>query len=377
MRNKGESAGGGLPGLYVHVPFCRTKCLYCDFYSVTGRGGEDAWLRSIEQEIALYKDRFGPFDSLYIGGGTPTCLSDENLVILFRNLRRNFGFSSRSEITVEANPDDLGPARASFLKTLGVNRLSLGVQSFDDAELAFLKRRHTAMGAQKALEAAIGAGFTNIGIDLIYGLPEQTPESWIATLKRALSFHPAHLSCYQLTAEGETPLARMVSRGQTLLPHEEASADFFLLTSRFLEAHGFIHYEVSNFAAMRKLACRHNGKYWDHTPYLGLGPAAHSFDGAQRWWNCRSVERWGEALNRGERPVEGEELLTTEQLELEKLYLGLRTRRGIRLADLPKTAATAIHELKKAGLATVRGERLHPSRRGLLVADSLPLLLSR
>ncbi len=365
-----------LPGLYVHVPFCRTKCIYCDFYSVTRTGEEDAWLASVGQEIALCKDRFSRFDSLYVGGGTPTCLDERQMATLFQRLHEHFRFSAHAEITIEANPDDLdGPAAAS-LKSLGINRLSLGIQSFDDGELAFLRRRHTAAGAEKALEAARGAGFSNIGIDLMYGLPGQTQDTWLATLERALSFNPAHLSCYELTPEGETPLSRMVETGRILLPDEEAGRGFFLMTSRFLEAHGFTHYEVSNFAGSERLYCRHNQKYWTHVEYLGLGPAAHSFDGTRRWWNYRSLQRYREALNRGMRPVEGEELLSPEQLELERIYLGLRTRRGLSLPSLRKESLPAVRELKRAGLVTIRGDRLCPSRLGYLVADSLPVLLS-
>ncbi len=363
-------------GLYVHVPFCRTKCIYCDFYSVTRTRLANAWLESLGREIALYKDRFSRIDSLYIGGGTPTCLDERQMGALFQTLHEHFRFSPHAEITIEANPDDLDGPAAAALKSLGVNRLSLGVQSFDDGDLAFLRRRHTAAGAERALEAAIGAGFSNIGIDLMYGLPGQTHDTWLATLIRALSFTPAHLSCYLLTPEGETPLNRMVGRGRVVLPDDEEAADLFLMTSRFLEAHGFIHYEVSNFAASKKLFCRHNQKYWTHADYLGLGPAAHSFDGTRRWWNYRSLGRYCEALSRGMRPVEGEEVLSPEQRELERLYLGLRTRRGVPLPSLREGALPAVRELKRAGLVTIRGGRLRPSRRGYLVADSLPLLLS-
>ena len=378
MRSRAPQSApaAALPGLYVHVPFCRTKCIYCDFYSVTRPGEADVWLASLGQEIALYKDRFSRIDSLYIGGGTPTCLDERRMAALFQRLHEHFRFAANSEITIEANPDDIDGPAAAALKSLGINRLSLGIQSFDDGDLAFLRRRHTAAGAEYALEAAIGAGFSNIGIDLMYGLPGQTQDTWLATLERALSFNPAHLSCYQLTPEGETDLSRMVGTGRILLPGEEEAADLFLMTSRFLEAHGFTHYEVSNFAASRRLFCRHNQKYWNHVDYLGLGPAAHSFDGAGRWWNYRSLERYCEALSRGMRPVEGEEMLSPEQRELERLYLGLRTRRGVSLPSLREESLPAVRELKRAGLVTVRGGRLCPSRRGYLVADSLPVLLS-
>jgi oxygen-independent coproporphyrinogen-3 oxidase len=363
-------------GLYVHVPFCRTKCIYCDFYSTTERGSLDAWLRALEQEIGLRQHAFTHFDSLYIGGGTPTFLDRDRLARLLKVLRDHFAFSLDTEITIEANPDDVNDGLLAFLKSLGVNRLSFGIQSFDDKELSFLERRHDAAGAQAAIEAAIRTGFSNIGLDLIYGLPGQTRKGWLATLERAVSFSPKHLSCYQLTVEGRTPLALLARLGKVSLPGEEKERSLFLLTSRFLEAHGFIHYEVSNFAASEDSLCRHNEKYWSHVPYLGLGPSAHSFDGEQRWWNHRSVKRYCAALERGEAPVAGTEKLTSDRLELERCYLGLRTRRGVALADLPERSLPMVRQLCKARLVRISGDRVIPSARGFLVADSLPILLT-
>ncbi len=363
-------------GLYVHVPFCRTKCVYCDFYSVVETGLIDAWLRAVEQEAAHYEHIFTHFDSLYIGGGTPTLLDARTLTRLFDALHRHFAFSSDTEITMEANPDDVTPSGLSFIRSLGVNRLSFGVQSFNDRELAFLKRRHDSRGAAAAIGAAIDAGFSNVGLDLIYGLPGQTKKGWMATLEQAVSFGPTHLSCYQLTVEGEAPLAAMAREGAVSLPGEERVRSLFLLTSRFLESRGFLHYEVSNFASSERRFCRHNDKYWTHVPYLGLGPAAHSFDGRRRWWNHRSIADYCTALDEGKEPVEGSEILTPEQLALEGCYLGLRTRRGVALGDLPESAMPAVRQLKKARLVHVRGDRIIPSPRGFLVADSLPVLLT-
>jgi oxygen-independent coproporphyrinogen-3 oxidase len=365
---------GTPPGLYVHVPFCRTKCLYCDFYSVTDTGSEDAWLAALDHEASLYEGRFGPFDSLYIGGGTPTVLDEGRMGSLFHTLRRRFAFSDDCETTVEANPDDLDAGRARFLWSLGVNRLSIGIQSFDEAELAFLRRRHTARKAREALEAAAGTGFANIGIDLMYGIPGQTRRVWQATLERALSLSPAHLSCYQVTVEGETPLAAMIETGGAALPSDEESRRLFLLASRILETRGFVHYEVSNYA-LPGHSCRHNEKYWRHVPYLGLGPSAHSFDGSRRWWNHRSLARYCEASARRCAPVEGSETLSAEQFGLERVYLGLRTRQGINLNDLPASSPPIVRQLEEAGLLVIRGESVRPTRRGFLVADSLPALL--
>ena len=363
------------PGLYVHVPFCRTKCAYCDFYSVTERGAQSEWLAALGREAVFYKDLFGPFDSLFIGGGTPTSLSGGQLAALFETLNHAFAFSADCEITIEANPDDVDERRLAMLKGLGCNRLSIGVQSFDDNELAALGRRHDAAKAARAVEAALAAGFSNIGLDLMYGLPGQTKEGWQATLERALSLGPAHLSCYQLTLEGETPLSRMVRAGKVRLPGEEEARDLFLETSRKLRAAGFVHYEVSDFALPGR-TCRHNEKYWRHVPYLGLGPSAHSFDGRKRWWNHRYVKSYIGAAVAGERPVESDEVLSSGQLALEGLYLGLRTRRGIRLADVQEKALPAVRELRRAGILRLRNGRLMPSPAGYLVADSLPALLS-
>ena len=362
-------------GLYIHVPFCRTKCVYCDFYSITDTDLIDAWLGALEREAAQYRWAFPLFDSIYLGGGTPSLLDAQALTRLFEGLRRCFTFSSDAEITMEANPDDVTQPGLSLLASLGVNRLSLGVQSFDDRDLAFLRRRHDADRAARALGAAKDAGFTNIGLDLIYGLPGQTRRAWTATLERALSFRPTHLACYQLTVEGHTPLAAMAQKGAIRLPNDERTRSLFLATSKLLEASGFIHYEVSNFAASERFFCQHNNKYWTGAPYLGLGPAAHSFDGSRRWWNHRSIAAYCGALKDGKKPIEEAEVLSPEQLALERCYLGLRTNRGIGLEELPESATPVVRQLCKARLARLKGGRVILSNHGLLIADSLPALL--
>ncbi len=277
-------------GLYVHIPFCKTKCPYCDFYSVTDATLISAYLAALDAEARLYRDQFPAFDSLFLGGGTPSWLGEAQLAALMKNLRRHFTFAPDSEITLEANPDDITADKLALFRDLGINRLSLGVQSFDEAELRFLGRRHTARQTEAAIDLIRAAGFTNLGLDLMYGLPGQTLDAWLKTLETALSFAPEHLSCYQLTLAAETPLrtpmARRVARGELSLPDEETQREFFLLTANFLTARGYLHYEVANFARQGPQAgslchycCRHNLKYWTRTPYLGLGPAAHSFHG--------------------------------------------------------------------------------------------------
>jgi oxygen-independent coproporphyrinogen-3 oxidase len=371
-----SSVIGEFPGLYIHVPFCRGKCPYCDFYSVPALSLIDGWLAGVEQEAAQYRKQFALFDSLYVGGGTPSALPVEAFHRLLETLRSRFEFAADTEVTIELNPED---AKAAFFKALrssGVNRLSFGVQSFIDGELAFLKRRHTARDARVALEKARSAGLDNISIDLMYLIPGQSEESWVRTLEEALSFEPAHLSCYQLTCEARTPFGRMKADGRIAVPDEETERRFFLLTSRFLRDHGFIHYEISNFARDEKSISRHNRKYWRHVPYLGLGPAAHSFDGKMRWWNARSVKTYCRALAAGQRPVEDSETLTVEQFRLERLYLGLRTREGVPLTDACDGAipVAQVASLEKEGLIRIQGDRVLPTTEGYCVADRLSLM---
>ena len=365
------------PGLYVHVPFCRGKCHYCDFYSIADISLVPVYLEALERETRLYQGRFATFDTLYLGGGTPSLLSGPQLTALIETLHRHFSFAADTEITIEANPDDLYPEKLALLRDLGINRLSVGVQSLDDAELRFLGRRHPARQAEQALKWARDAGFDNLGVDLIYALPGQEDGAWCRTLKTALGFQPEHLSCYQLTLSPDTPLGQRQIRGEFAPPAEEAQRRLFLLTSRFLEAQGYRHYEVANFARGEARRSRHNLKYWQHDPYLGLGPGAHSFDGSRRWWHHASLDCYFQALTRGQAPVAGEETLTPEQLRLEACMLGLRTREGLPLKSLsPSVRTQALPRLTQAGLMKVHRGRLLPTRKGLLLADRLPLWLA-
>jgi putative oxygen-independent coproporphyrinogen III oxidase len=363
------------PGLYIHIPFCKSKCPYCDFYSITSSDLIPAYHTALDAEARLYRDHFAAFDSLYLGGGTPSVLEGRQLATLMELVRRHFVLAPDSEITLEANPDDLTPEKLRLFGDLGVNRLSLGAQSFDEAELRFLERRHTAAQTEAALKLIRAAGFTNLGLDLIYGLPGQTASAWLQTLETALSFAPEHLSCYQLTLAADTPLGRMVAKGEVRLPDEDTQREFFLRTGQFLTDQGYLHYEVANFAREDRYRCRHNRKYWTHVPYLGLGPSAHSFDGRRRWWNVSSVEQYGATLNAGEAPVAGAETLTPAQIRLETLYLGFRTREGVRLATIREHphGDAALTKLVQAGLVRVEHDRVVATPCGLVVADRLPL----
>ena len=370
------------PGLYIHIPFCRSKCRYCGFYSTESLDLIEDFLDALRLEMDIYRTEFSGFDTVYIGGGTPSVLSVKDLGAILDVAANRFTVDSRAEITVEVNPADIDLAGLKALRNLGINRINIGVQSFDDDILKFLGRRHNRRQALSALTASERAGFDNIGMDLIYGVPGQEVTSWTDTLHLALSFNPAHLSCYQLTVEPDTPLGIGQAKGEISMPDEETLADLFFQTSGIIEKADYIHYEVSSFAKNVELQSRHNQKYWNHTPYLGLGPAAHSFDGCRRWWNYRSLNAYIEDLKRGTPPVAVSETLADEELRLEALFLGLRTKSGIcfeeyRLRygyDLVSEKAEIISLLAERGLVEIEDGRLKPTVAGMAVADSLALI---
>jgi len=373
----GKAGGEGpAPGLYVHVPFCRGKCPYCGFHSSTDLTLVPPWLAALEEEAGRYREAFPAFDTLYLGGGTPSLLSLGDLERLLAFLRRLFAFAPGSEITLEANPDDLTPDKLRGYRELGITRLSLGVQSLEDRELRFLGRRHTAAQAEWALNAALTAGFAAVAVDLIYGLPGQSLLTWESTLNRLLTYRPQHLSCYQLTAEAGTVFKARLEQGEFALPGEEDGLAFFLFTSEFLGDQGYCHYEVSNFARGQENISRHNRKYWQHVPYLGLGPAAHSFAEGRRWWNQADLTAYLKTLARGETPVAGREVLTPEQLRLEALLLGFRTRFGVEVGLLlaAPNGQENLARLREAGLVELSDGLAIPTREGLAVADRLPEL---
>ncbi len=371
-----------LPGLYIHIPFCLRKCGYCGFYSVTDRTLIPDFLAALRREMGLHRDPGREFDTVYICGGTPSVLPPDDLARLIDNLRAAFTITPTAEITVEVNPGDIDREYLRRMREAGVNRITIGCQSFDDTVLAFLGRRHTARQACKAVEMSREAGFENVGIDLICGIPGQPVAGWRETLAAAIALQPVHLSCYQLTVEEGTPFARLCQSGEITLPDDAIQADLFFATSRILEENGFIQYEVSNFARRCEAESRHNKKYWDHSPYLGLGPAAHSFDGRRRSWKIRSVEAYLGELAAGRLPVAASELLTPDQLRMEALFLGFRTKRGVNLGDFRRQfsqdllveKAKILKRLGEEGLVEIRDGFLRPTHAGMAVADSLALI---
>ncbi len=336
-------------------------------------------MASLIAEIELWSSRepeLVGFDTIYFGGGTPSMLTAEQLERVVGALRRNLDVAPDARIFFEANPEDVTRENLGAWRDLGVSALSLGVQSFDDDALGFLGRLHDARQARVATEQALGAGFDTVSVDLIYGLPDQTKASWREQLAMAIDLAPEHLSCYQLTVHRETVFGVQTRRGQLTEMPDEAQADLFLLTHRRLAEGGYEGYEVSNFARSSAFRSRHNMKYWDHTPYLGLGPSAHSYAGRRRWWNHRKLSTWEASVIEGTRPIDGSESLGDRELLLERLMLGLRTRDGVDLTALSgarSSQAVASETLQRLppGQLEFDGARLVPTLEGLAVADSL------
>lgn len=369
-------------GLYLHIPFCMSKCGYCSFYSIRSTHLIPEFVQAVTREIPFYKKTFPAFDTIYIGGGTPSLLSIQQIHDILNAANHHFNIDRQAEITMEVNPGDVSLEYFDALRESGINRLNIGIQSFDDQVLKFLGRRHSAKEAVSAMDAARKAGFNNIGIDLIYGVHGQDLKVWKQTLRKALSFSPEHLSCYQLSLDSKAPLLKQYKQDGLHLPSENDALKFFMTTSKILTDAGYLHYEVSNFARAGHLKSRHNMKYWRHIPYLGLGPAAHSFMDNQRWWNTADVEAYLKDTSKGKKPVDRSENLTQEQLALEALFLGMRTKDGIDLeqyktrygSDLLTEKSLIINELIKNELVELKGGRFYPTLAGMAVADSLALI---
>ncbi|MBN1449207.1 MAG: radical SAM family heme chaperone HemW [Bacteroidetes bacterium] len=369
-----------MPGLYVHIPFCEKKCIYCDFYSIESFRRYDDFISALHREIdmraAVLPDDI-VFHSIFFGGGTPSLLTDVQMGGVLEALRARFRVEADAEVTVECNPGTVDASQLRGYRSAGVNRLSFGVQSFHADDLLFLSRIHTAEEAEHAIGIAQDAGITNINLDLMFSLPGQTPERWMYNLERARDLGTTHLSCYSLTVEQGTPLARMVVRGMVAMPPEESDAELFTLTMETLEGWGFRQYEVSNYAR-EGYACRHNLTYWRHEDYLGFGPSAHSTWQGRRWWNLSSLDHWLGAVDEGRLPEAGGELLDRDTLRREYIYLRLRSE-GIDLvdfrrrfdADLVRDNRAFIDRCFAGGTLRLEDDRLLLTREGILLCDEI------
>jgi oxygen-independent coproporphyrinogen-3 oxidase len=374
------------PGLYLHIPFCSAICPYCDFAVLTG--GPERRARFVDHliaEMGLWAadpDGLRPFqgiDTVYFGGGTPSALTPEQLGLILGSARSLLPVEADAWIFLEANPEDVTPESLRAWREIGVRTLSLGIQSFEENALSFLGRRHSPEQARGSVELARAAGFDTVSIDLIYGIQGQTLADWRRTLEEAIALNPDHLSCYQLTIHQGTPFGFRLEQGKLTELPEESQAELFLFTHEFLRDAGWTGYEVSNFARSPEHQSRHNRKYWDHTPYLGIGPSAHSFAEGRRWWNERKTKNYETRIEALDRPLAGSEELSAHDLALEALMLGLRTAEGIDLhefrerygVDLEQDNSQRLARLQGRSLLHSEGGRLVPTLQGLAIADSL------
>lgn len=366
--------------LYIHVPFCLRRCSYCDFaVTATRVAPVDAWLNSISAELALRQHAGGwshlELSTIYIGGGTPSLLGTGAMLRLREVLSRFASWNDAAvEWTAEANPESFTPDLATDWAAAGVNRISLGAQTFSAEALAWMGRMHGPEGPARAVDAARAAGIGNISIDLIFALPSRLPRDWDSDLDRVVSIDPSHVSLYGLTAEPATPLGRWVASGRETMADEDRYAEEYLLATERLGAAGFEHYEVSNFARPGAES-RHNQAYWQHRPYIGLGPGAHSFEPPVRSWNVRDWAEYRRLLERSQSAEEGREVLAPDDVALERVWLGLRASRGLDLTLLTAAQRARAAEWEREGLAERANDMVRLTREGWLLLDRLAVEL--
>jgi oxygen-independent coproporphyrinogen III oxidase len=357
--------------LYVHIPFCRAKCAYCDFNSYAGQESlipdyVDALLR--EATFWTQRGLTGPVDTVYLGGGTPSLLPILEAERLLDGLRERFGVAEDAEITMEANPESADTAKLTSLRRAGVNRLSIGVQSFGDEELRFLGRIHNAAKAREAYHSARVAGFDNVSLDLIFGLPDQTMERWRGSLEKAIALGPDHLSLYALTVEEDTPLGRRIEAGECPAPDPDVQAEMYTWSSQRLAATGYEQYEISNWAKPGRRS-RHNMTYWETRPYLGLGAGAHSYVDGRRWANERQPRDYIRLLDGSERTQPPRWLESSEEPDAARemsdaIILGLRLTEGLSLDRLSERFGIDVGERYVEEIADLRRLRLLDSSDG-------------
>lgn len=360
--------------LYVHIPFCISKCHYCDFFSVRHDAlTADRYVDALCIELWERSADAGELDTIYIGGGTPTSLDMGPLERLLGCIRENFRCGRSIEATIEANPLTITEQKLAGLASNGINRLSIGVQSFSDPELKRLGRAHTAADAHEAVRLAHVAGLSDISIDLIYGIPGQTIESWTETIEAALEIGVTHISSYELTPEEGTLLKEGILSGQIRLPDEEMTIAMYETAIEKCAVAGFDHYEISNFA-LPGHSCRHNLNYWNRGAYIGTGAGAHSFIDGRRSRNICNIERYLDLIASGFSPVEEETRIDPAEASREVIFLGLRKTEGIALDELSPLAVDATSAFRRIcddGLVEIVGDRLRLTHKGRLVSNTV------
>lgn len=367
-----------MAGIYLHIPFCKQACHYCDFHFSTGLHDLPSMVESMIREIVIQKGfLMEPLQTIYFGGGTPSLLPAGTLEALMEAIHNTFEVAPAPEVTLEANPDDLTAEKLLEFCSTGINRLSIGVQSFDDDILRYLNRAHTARAALDSLRKATDAGFSNISLDLIYAISGLTLDHWRRTIDTALQFQPAHISTYALTIEEKTVFGNLKSKGKLSLVDEESVAQQYEALLAMMEDAGFDGYEISNFSRPG-MHSRHNSSYWLQTPYLGIGPSAHSYDGAMRFFNVRNNAHYIKSLREGILARETEVLSSKDKIN-EYILTRLRTKWGCDLDflretlgdDLLQRRGTYVFQQQEAGLLSVKSGVLFLSVKGRLLADKI------
>lgn len=309
----------------MHIPFCEKKCIYCDFYSIEDKSQIENFLIALHHEIDLNSEITNgeKIETIFFGGGTPSLLDTKSIKDILLHIKRVFNIQPNAEITIEINPGTIDEIKLSKYFEMGINRLSIGVQSFHEKDLRTLTRIHSVSQAIQTITTAKKVGYDNISIDLIYAIPGQTKSSWMENLKLAVNFEPQHISAYSLIIEENTPMEQMV-RTKIISPTDsELEADMYALTMETLIGSGYIHYEVSNYSKPN-FECRHNRNYWNHSNYFGIGPSAHSFINLKRWWNVRDLTSYCQMLNLNKLPIAGSEILSHEEMLNESIMFGIR-----------------------------------------------------
>ena len=368
-----------MAGIYIHIPFCKRRCIYCDFFSTTQSEKKPTYVHALCQELDMRKDYLEGEDieTIYLGGGTPSQLSQEELEEIFSTIYHIYKVKDDAEITLEANPDDLTSEYVTMLRQLPINRISMGIQTFQEETLKLLHRRHTAKQAIEAFERCREAGFQNISIDLMYGLPGETLDTWKQDLQQAIALHPEHISAYHLIYEEDTALWKLREQHQVEEADEDLSLTLFTTLIDELTEAGYQHYEISNFC-LPGLHSRHNSSYWTGKKYLGCGPSAHSFNGTSRQWNVASLSAYIDEIQQGNPDYEIEELdLYTRYNDF--VLTSIRTCWGMSLSHLRSTYGEALYRycLRMAkphleqGVLEISGDIMKLTRKGIFISDGI------
>ena len=371
-----------MSGIYIHIPFCKQACHYCDFHFSTSMKKKEEMVLALAKELQLRKNELQQeteldvIDTIYFGGGTPSILRVDEIRFLIDTVRQYYSVATHPEITLEANPDDLSEENLKAFAEIGINRLSIGIQSFFEDDLQLMNRAHNSVEAEKCLELATRY-FENISLDLIYGIPGMTNEKWLQNIETALSFGIPHISSYALTVEPKTALHKLIQTGKVASPNDEVAHAHFLILVETLEANGFVHYELSNFGKDNYFS-RNNSAYWLGKKYLGIGPSAHSYDGDSRSWNIANNALYLKALQNGELPKEVEKLTTKDRYN-EYVMTGLRTIWGVSLVRIEQEFGLEYlnylkqqsHKFVVDGLLSITDDIIKPTLKGKFLTDGI------